>query len=57
MLGGVETLPGRGKNQVQNLDRPQKFGVLHDEPEVKQTTSKMGTIPIEIRLCVKTCPR
>ena len=35
MFGGMETLPGRSKDQVQNLDGPQKLGILHDEPEVE----------------------
>jgi len=57
MSGSMETLPGRSKDQVQNLDGPQKLGILHDEPEVEQAASKIGVIPIEIRLHIKTHPR
>jgi len=35
MLGSVEALLGRSKNQVRNLDRSQELEVLHDELEVK----------------------
>jgi len=57
MLGGMEALPGRGKNQVQNLNRSQELGILHDKPEVEQTASKMGIIPIKIQLYIKVCSR
>ena len=57
MFGGMETLPGGSKNQVRNLDGPQKLRILHDKPEVEQTTSKMGVIPIKIQLRIKTRSR
>ena len=41
MPGGVETLSERSKDQVQNLDGPQKLGILHDKPEVEQMVSEM----------------
>jgi len=48
MFGSIEAFLGRSENQVQNLDRSQELGILHDKPEVEQTASKMGIIPIEI---------
>jgi len=44
----VEAFPRRSKDQVQNLDGSQELGILYDESEVKQITSTMGTISIEI---------
>jgi len=35
MPESIETLSGRDKNQVQNLDGSQELGVLYNEPKVE----------------------
>jgi len=42
----METLFGRGKAGIRNLDRLQKPLAFHDKSKVKLKTSKMGLIPI-----------
>jgi len=57
MFGSIEAFLGRSENQVQNLDRSQELGILHDKPEVEQTASKIGIIPIKIQLHIEACSR
>jgi len=49
----MEALLGRSETGIQNLDRPQKPPVFHDESKAELTTSAMGTIPITIQLHLK----
>ena len=43
--------------QVQNLDRSQELGILHEGTEVKLKTSPMGSVLIKIRFYVKAHSR
>jgi len=53
----IETLLGRGKTGIRNLDRLQKPPILHDKPKVKLKTSKISPLPIMIQLCIEICSR
>jgi len=48
MSRGIEALSERNSRKIQDLDRPQKPRVLYESAKVKQETSKMGLVPIQI---------
>src|SRR6267378_3043983 len=53
---GVEALPGRGRTQIRDLDRPQKLGIFHVGQEAQPPTSPVVPDPRTVRLYLAPSP-